>query len=182
MLFQGRELRIGDKLVSKVMLFQGRELRIGDKLVSKRWGEITVLTISRECFEVMLPDGLIREWDYEGRYVYFEEEGIDATWPEAEAAGLRSVSFFCTVCRAHYETEQEAMACTGTHLPHPTNTIEPKAPDREAEYRRLWIERATARYDFDITNRPHDELPGFAVDAFDAADAFIAELRKREGK
>ena len=54
-------------------------------------------------------------------------------------------------------------------------------PDREAEYRRIWIERACVAFDGDAPNaNPTDS----AVYAFDAADAFIAELRKRdqEGK
>ena len=54
------------------------------------------------------------------------------------------------------------------------------APDREAEYRRIWLERAGAIF---------DKESGFASDgrcdarlAFDAADMFLAELRKRDGE
>ena len=47
----------------------------------------------------------------------------------------------------------------------------PKREDREAEYRRLWIECAMRAWlDRDIK------------DAFAEADAFIAELRKRDGE
>ena len=51
-------------------------------------------------------------------------------------------------------------------------------PPREAEYRRVWLERAGAIF---------DKESGFASDgrcdarlAFDAADMFLAELRKRD--
>jgi hypothetical protein len=53
---------------------------------------------------------------------------------------------------------------------------------RDHEYRKIWLERAASRYDFDITGRPHDEFPGFAVDAFDAADAFIAGVEAEGGE
>ena len=53
-------------------------------------------------------------------------------------------------------------------------------PDREAEYRRIWLERAGAIF---------DKESGFASDgrcdarlAFKAADMFIAELRNRDGE
>lgn len=125
------------------MQFQGRELHIGDKLVSGRFGTIVVLAIDRydNTFKAFLDSNHSYWWDMEGRSVNTDDDSIDATWPDPDPA-----------------------------------------LDREAEYRRIWIERATSRYDFDITNRPRDELHGFAVDAFDAADAFIAELRRRDGE
>ena len=53
-------------------------------------------------------------------------------------------------------------------------------PNREAEYRRIWLERAGAIF---------DKESGFASDgrcdarlAFKAADMFIAELRNRDGE
>ena len=62
-------------------------------------------------------------------------------------------------------------------------TIEPLPnphADREAEYRRIWLERAGSIF---------DKESGFASDgrcdaalAFKAADMFLAELRRRDGE
>ena len=137
------------------MIFQGRELHIGDKLVSKLHGEITVESMQRKFFTATAPrEGILCAWNYEVRYCYVGDNIIDASWPDVS-------------------TERPPIP----FAPNP----QPR-PEREAEYRRIWIERATSRYDFDITNRPRDELHGFAVDAFDAADAFIAEMKRREGE
>jgi hypothetical protein len=59
------------------MLFKGRELKIGDKLISKRHGEITVSDMSERYFTARLADGSGRQWEYKGRDAY------DVTWPEA---------------------------------------------------------------------------------------------------
>lgn len=126
------------------MQFQGRELRVGDKLLSRQHGEIEVceIDVCGDAFKASKAPGKTCWWDRKGRYVSEEDRGIDATWPDS--------------------------------APKP-------APDREDEYRRIWIERACVAFDGDAPNaNPTDS----AVYAFDAADAFIAELRKRdqEGK
>ena len=126
------------------MQFQGRELRIGDKLLSKRHGAIEVVAMYRTWFSAVLENGSIRDWEYTGAYAHVDDPTVDATWPDAAPDAN-------------------------------------PAPDREAEYRRIWIERACVAFDGDAPNaNPTDS----AVYAFDAADAFIAELRKRdqEGK
>ena len=66
------------------MIFQGKELHIGDKLVSKRHGEVIVESMHRKFFTATPPgSGQTYEWDYEGRYCYVEDQSIDATWPDA---------------------------------------------------------------------------------------------------
>ena len=69
------------------MQFQGRELRVGDKLVSKRHGEVYVSHIVDDAIiQVLVPCGRGKahaEWDGKGRYCLFEEDGVDLTWPEA---------------------------------------------------------------------------------------------------
>ena len=131
------------------MIFQGKELHIGDKLVSKRHGEIKVENLLRSSFVGELRDGTSRFWEYTGKYADVTNSAIDATWPDA--------------------------APDAEPAPDP----EP-APDLEAEYRRIWLERAGAIF---------DKESGFASDgrcdarlAFDAADMFLAELRKRDGE
>ena len=123
------------------MIFQGKELHIGDKLVSKRHGEIKVENLLRSSFVGELRDGTSRFWECTGKYADVTNPAIDATWPDAAP------------------------------------DAEP-APDREDEYRRIWLERAGAIF---------DKESGFASDgrcdaalAFKAADMFLAELRRRD--
>ena len=132
------------------MQFQGRELRIGDKLLSKRHGAIEVVAMYRTWFSAVLENGSIRDWEYIGAYAHVDDPTVDATWPDAD---LQNVN--------------------------PAPDPEP-APDLEAEYRRIWLERAGSIF---------DKESGFASDgrcdarlAFDAADMFLAELRKRDGE
>ena len=53
-------------------------------------------------------------------------------------------------------------------------------PDREAEYRHIWISRAA--HAFDSFVHPASDPVADAELAFKIADAFIAELRKRDGE
>ena len=128
------------------MLFQGRELRIGDKLVSKRKGVIEVNSMRHDVFEAIVR-GFTYKWDYEGRYCLFEKEGVDLSWPD------------------------------------PSPEQPPHDVQREAEYRRIWIERAVRLFDGDIYVEMIKDgtARDLAMSAFDAADAFLVELKKRDG-
>ena len=131
------------------MIFQGRELRIGDNLVSKRHGKITVESMQRKFFTATAPrEGILCAWDYEGRYCYGDDLIIDASWPDAppERAPI-------------------------PFAPNP----QPK-PDREAEYRRVWIEVAMRLYCV-----PGPETLTLEK-CFACADAFLAELKRRDGE
>ena len=131
------------------MIFQGKELHIGDKLVSKRHGEVIVESMHRKFFTATPPgSGQTYEWDYEGRYCYVEDQSIDATWPDASP-------------------EQPPIQ----FAPNP----QPK-PDREAEYRRVWIEVAMRLYCV-----PGPETLTLEK-CFACADAFLAELKRRDGE
>ena len=145
------------------MIFQGRELHIGDKLVSKLHGEITVESMQRKFFTATAPrEGILCAWDYEGRYCYGDDLIIDARWPDAPP--------------------EQANQTLHDRMIDFMDSCKPPAPaiQREAEYRRIWLERAGAIF---------DKESGFASDgrcdarlAFDAADMFLAELRKRDGE
>lgn len=61
------------------MIFQGKELRIGDKLVSQRHGEIEVNSLHRNRFTAVCEaTSQTFEWEYTGQYSYVDEEGVDA--------------------------------------------------------------------------------------------------------
>ena len=131
------------------MIFQGKELHIGDKLVSKRHGEITVESMQRKFFTATAPrEGILCSWDYEGRYCYVGDNIIDASWPDVS-------------------TERPPIP----FAPNP----QPR-PEREAEYRRIWIEVAMRLYCV-----PGPETLTLEK-CFACADAFIAELRRRDGE
>ena len=131
------------------MIFQGKELHIGDKLVSKRHGEITVESMQRKFFTATAPrEGILCDWDYEGRYCYVGDNIIDASWPDAS-------------------TERPPIP----FAPNP----QPR-PEREAEYRRIWIEVAMRLYCV-----PGPETLTLEK-CFACADAFLAELRRRDGE
>ena len=135
------------------MIFQGRELHIGDKLVSKRHGEITVESMQRKFFTATAPrEGILCAWDYEGRYCYVGDNIIDASWPDVS-------------------TERPPIP----FAPNP----QPR-PEREAEYRRIWIEMAMKIFDSSYNDNSDNIYE--AVGAFDAADAFLAELKRRDGE
>ena len=53
---------------------------------------------------------------------------------------------------------------------------------RDHEYRKIWLERAIVGFDYDVKTERPEHFEEIADVAFDAADAFIAELKKREGK
>lgn len=57
------------------MIFQGKELHIGDKLVSKRKGMIEVSTMYQDGLAAIVL-GFTCRWDYEGRYFLFEKDGV----------------------------------------------------------------------------------------------------------
>ena len=116
------------------MQFQGRELHVGDKLVSKRHGEIKVSVLYGTWFSADCKDGSRRDWEYSGQYADVTDTAIDATWPDAAPDAN-------------------------------------PAPDREAEYRRFWIECAMRAW-----------ISSHIKDPFTEADAFVAELRKRDGE
>ena len=131
------------------MIFQGRELHIGDKLVSKRHGEITVESMQRKFFTATAPrEGILCAWDYEGRYCYVGDNIIDASWPDVS-------------------TERPPIP----FAPNP----QPR-PEREAEYRRIWIEVAMRLYCV-----PGPETLTLEK-CFACADAFLAELKRRDGE
>ena len=110
--------------------------------------------------------GVIREWDAAGRYVGWEQDGIDATWPDAT------------------QTDQivHGDAASIPNLLAEKLDVWTKAikPDREAEYRHIWISRAA--HAFDSFVHPASDPVADAELAFKIADAFIAELRKRDGE
>ena len=138
------------------MIFQGKELHIGDKLVSKMHGEILVSSMHRKFFTATTPgSGQTYEWDYEGCYCYVGDNIIDASWPDVS-------------------TERPPIP----FAPNP----QPR-PEREAEYRRIWIERAARLFDGDIYVEMIKDgtARDLAMSAFDAADAFLVELKKRDG-
>lgn len=120
------------------MLFQGRELRIGDKLVSKRKGVIEVNSMRHDVFEAIVR-GFTYKWDYEGRYCLFEKEGVDLSWPD------------------------------------PSPEQPPHDVQREAEYRRVWLDVAMRYY------TSTDFMGSDPCTSFIAADRFLAELKKRDG-
>ena len=201
------------------MQFQGRELRVGDKLVSKEHGDIEVDGITCR-FSATTENGVRREWECTGRLDAQRCPGIDATWPGStrklptyekiikqavdKFLGWQLPEDFCPDGGISFEpvgnagttyefprgpvgtnlfSSEQAEAMFRACIPRGDGSaIAPDpAPDREAEYRRIWIERACVAFDGDAPNaNPTDS----AVYAFDAADAFIAELRKRdqEGK
>lgn len=128
------------------MLFQGRELHVGDKLVSRQYGEITVceLDVCGDAFNASIAPDETCWWDRKGRYVSEEDRGIDATWPDS--------------------------------APKP-------APDREDEYRRIWLEEARENWRRILSEGfPMTDTPRMVAIAFDLTDAFIAELRRRDGE
>ena len=131
------------------MIFQGKELHIGDNLVSKRHGKITVESMQRKFFTATAPrEGIICDWDYEGRYCYVGDNIIDASWPDVS-------------------TERPPIP----FAPNP----QPR-PEREAEYRRIWIEVAMRLYCV-----PGPETLTLEK-CFACADAFLAELKRRDGE
>ena len=131
------------------MIFQGKELHIGDKLVSKRHGEILVSSMHRKFFTATTPgSGQTYEWDYEGCYCYVGDNIIDASWPDVS-------------------TERPPIP----FAPNP----QPR-PEREAEYRRIWIEVAMRLYCV-----PGPETLTLEK-CFACADAFLAELKRRDGE
>ena len=129
------------------MQFQGKELHIGDKLVSKRHGVIEVEALHRTFFKSSV-GRVIYDWDYEGCYCYVGDNIIDASWPDAS-------------------TERPPIP----FAPNP----QPR-PEREAEYRRIWIEVAMRLYCV-----PGPETLTLEK-CFACADAFLAELRRRDGE
>ena len=149
------------------MIFQGKELHIGDKLVSKRHGEITVESMQRKFFTATAPrEGILCDWDYEGRYCYVDDQSIDATWPDASPEQAPSPS------QALHDRMIDFM-----------DSCKPPAPaiQREAEYRRIWIERAAKWYDYEVRGDRDASFSEIAETAFVAADAFLAELKRRDG-
>ena len=148
------------------MIFQGKELHIGDKLVSKRHGEILVSSMHRKFFTATAPrEGILCDWDYEGRYCYVGDNIIDASWPDVSTEQAPSPS------QALHDRMIDFM-----------DSCKPPAPDvqREAEYRRIWIEMAMKIFDSSYNDNSDNIYE--AVGAFDAADAFLAELKRRDGE
>lgn len=132
------------------MQFQGRELHIGDRLVSKRCGEIEVNSLHKKFFTATPPGSRQSyEWDYEGQYCYVDDQSIDATWPDPSP-------------------EQPSIP----FAPNP----QPR-PEREGEYRRIWLELALRP----PADSSLDELT-LIHQRFDYADAFLAELKRRDGE
>ena len=148
------------------MIFQGKELHIGDKLVSKRHGEVIVDSMHRKFFTATTPgSGQTYEWDYEGCYCYVGDNIIDASWPDASPEQAPSPS------QALHDRMIDFM-----------DSCKPPAPaiQREAEYRRIWIEMAMKIFDSSYNDNSDNIYE--AVGAFDAADAFLAELKRRDGE
>lgn len=151
------------------MLFQGKELRIGDKLVSKRWGEVEVVELFHSTFaarnfrdkDMSIPV----EWHYDGAYVCFEADGIDATWPDV-AEPMEP-----TLNAKLFEMIDVWM-----------RALQPPKSTREAEYRHIWVSRAARAFDGFV--HPASDPVADAAMAFKIADAFVNELRRRdkEGK
>ena len=73
------------------MIFQGKELHIGDKLVSKRHGVIEVEALHRTFFKSSV-GRVIYDWDYEGCYCYVGDNIIDASWPDVSTEQAPSPS------------------------------------------------------------------------------------------
>ena len=149
------------------MIFQGRELHIGDRLVSKRHGVIVVDSICGPSFYARaISTGTIYDWDHEGYYWYDDDNIIDASWPDVSTEQAPSPS------QALYDRMIDFM-----------DSCKPPAPDvqREAEYRRIWIERAAKCYDYEVRGDRDASFSELAETAFVAADAFLAALKKRDG-
>ena len=146
------------------MIFQGKELHIGDKLVSKRHGVIEVEALHRTFFKSSV-GRVIYDWDYEGRYCHVGDNIIDASWPDASSERAPSAN------QTLYDRMIDFM-----------DSCKPPAPDvqREAEYRRVWIEMAMKIFDSSYDDNSDNIYE--AVGAFDAADAFLAELKRRDGE
>ena len=150
------------------MIFQGKELHIGDKLVSKRHGVIEVEALHRTFFKSSV-GRVIYDWDYEGRYCHVGDNIIDASWPDASSERAPSAN------QTLYDRMIDFM-----------DSCKPPAPaiQREAEYRRIWIERAARLFDGDIYVEMIKDgtARDLAMSASDAADAFLAELKRRDGE
>lgn len=149
------------------MIFQGKELHIGDKLVSKRKGEVLVSHIVDDAIiQAFVPCGRATapaEWDAKGRYCLFEKDGVDLRWPDPSP-----------------EQPPSPIQALHDRIIDFMDSCKPLSPDiqREAEYRRVWIECAMRLYC----------VPGFPGSGsfilekcFTCADKFIAELKKRDG-
>jgi hypothetical protein len=149
------------------VIFQGRELHIGDKLVSKRHGEILVSSMHRKFFTATTPgSGQTYDWDYEGCYCYVGDNIIDASWPDASPEQAAS-----PIQALHDRMIDFMDSCK----------LPPPDVQREAEYRRIWIERAAKCYDYEVRGDRDASFSELAETAFVAADAFLAELKKRDG-
>jgi hypothetical protein len=120
----------------------------------------------RKFFTATTPgSGQTYEWDYEGCYCYVGDNIIDASWPDASPEQAPSPS------QALHDRMIDFM-----------DSCKPPAPaiQREAEYRRIWIEMAMKIFDSSYNDNSDNIYE--AVGAFDAADAFLAELKRRDGE
>ena len=112
----------------------------------------------------------------------------------------------CPVCgnKRCPHAEYHAYACSGSNAPGQTGERdrdiseiiaeaeknpedaaaldEARSKMRDYEYRRIWLERAQACFDYDLQTERPEHFQEIAEGAFDAADVFIAELKRREGK
>jgi hypothetical protein len=136
-----------------MMLFQDRELKAGDVLESKRHGKFMVALVDQRGHQFY---SSVVVWDCVGRLIGDEDDGISATWPDQPAKPETTPDLMARLVAA-YEASMK--------------------PDREAEYRRIWIECAMRVY-ITPTERSRDGMP--AGPAFDQARDFVEELRKRD--
>jgi hypothetical protein len=138
------------------MLFQGRELKVGDVLESKCRGKITVRNIKNN-HDFAATDSVGDVWNYVSTGQFYGRPGIDATWPPSvcqEDIGVNHVEYIQTTSKSLAE-QQKA--------------------EREAEYRRIWIECAMRLF---ALGSSHYDAEGCFIDA----DGFLAELRRRDSQ
>ena len=161
------------------MQFQGRELRVGDKLVSKRHGSIEVNSLHRNRFTAVCEDThQTFEWEYTGRYAYVDEEDIDATWPTDQPTGLRYEDLVVSTSEMPPFTVP-----TGRIFRDGVECWTMRDKLAADLYKSLVCETSGGADAFSQTTlAPEIRWAALADEALRAADVFLEGLRKREGK
>ena len=90
-----------------------------------------------------------------------------------------STVYVCQSCGKEHSHWYDHICCLHRKVEKLLTPNSQPKPDRSEEYRAIWLERAQIR--FDGTYAPDVSYETAAGWAFDAADAFIAELKRRDG-